>query len=86
MAERTNAEHGLIDGITSDLGGPRTVALRNAAKKARGHGYETGAADEFNVSGERLPLGQAGESDPWVLRARDPNDLARGYFWEPLLP
>ena len=32
-----------------------SVALRNAAKKARGHGYETGAADEFNVSGERFP-------------------------------
>ncbi len=32
-----------------------SVALRNAAKKARGHGYETGAADEFNVSGEPFP-------------------------------
>lgn len=27
MAERTNAAHGLIDGITADLGGPRTTAL-----------------------------------------------------------
>jgi transposase, IS5 family len=27
MAERINAEHGLIDGLTADLGGPRTSAL-----------------------------------------------------------
>jgi IS5 family transposase len=27
MAERTNADHGLIDGITAELGGPRTTAL-----------------------------------------------------------
>lgn len=27
MAERTNAERGLIDGMTADLGGPRTGAL-----------------------------------------------------------
>jgi len=29
MAERTNAEPGLIDGITAGLGGPRTSALLN---------------------------------------------------------
>lgn len=27
MAERTNADQGLIDGMTADLGGPRTAAL-----------------------------------------------------------
>jgi IS5 family transposase len=27
MAERKNAEHGLIDGMTAELGGPRTSAL-----------------------------------------------------------
>lgn len=27
MAERTNVEPGLIDGMTADLGGPRTIAL-----------------------------------------------------------
>ena len=32
-----------------------SVALRNSAKKARGHGYQTGAADEFNVSHESFP-------------------------------
>ncbi len=27
MAERTNADPGLIDGMTAELGGPRTAAL-----------------------------------------------------------
>ncbi|MCC6284282.1 MAG: hypothetical protein IT439_03105 [Phycisphaerales bacterium] len=27
MAERINAAHGLIEGITAELGGPRTTAL-----------------------------------------------------------
>jgi len=31
-----------------------------------------------------ISLGAAGASDRWVLRARDPSDLSRGYFWEPL--
>jgi transposase, IS5 family len=34
MAERTNAAHGLIDGITADLGGPRTGALLDRLDKA----------------------------------------------------
>jgi hypothetical protein len=33
-----------------------------------------------------VSLGQYGSSSRWVLRARDPNDLSRGYLWEPLLP
>lgn len=34
MAERTNAEQGLIDGMTADLGGPRTAALLSRLDKA----------------------------------------------------
>lgn len=34
MAERTNAAPGLIDGITADLGGPRTGALLDRLDKA----------------------------------------------------
>jgi hypothetical protein len=31
-----------------------------------------------------ISLGQGGASDRWVLQARDPQDLTRGYFWEAL--
>jgi transposase, IS5 family len=34
MAERTNAEHGLIDGMTADLGGPRTATLLSKLDQA----------------------------------------------------
>lgn len=34
MAERTNADQGLIDGLTADLGGPRTAALLSRLDKA----------------------------------------------------
>lgn len=34
MAERTNADHGFIDGMTADLGGPRTAALLSRLEKA----------------------------------------------------
>lgn len=34
MAERINADHGLIDGMTADLGGPRTAALLSRLDKA----------------------------------------------------
>jgi transposase, IS5 family len=34
MAERTNADQGLIDGMTADLGGPRTAALLSRLDKA----------------------------------------------------
>jgi IS5 family transposase len=34
MAERRNAEHGLIDGWTADLGGPRTTALLTRLDRA----------------------------------------------------
>lgn len=34
MAERTNADYGLIDGMTADLGGPRTSALLKRLDKA----------------------------------------------------
>jgi len=34
MAERTNAARGLIDGITADLGGPRTTALLTRLERA----------------------------------------------------
>lgn len=34
MAERTNADPGLIDGMTADLGGPRTAALLDRLDRA----------------------------------------------------
>lgn len=34
MSERINADHGLIDGMTADLGGPRTAALLDRLDKA----------------------------------------------------
>ena len=34
MAERTNADHGLVDAWTADLGGPRTAALLDRLDKA----------------------------------------------------
>jgi transposase, IS5 family len=34
MAERTNAEHGLVDAWTANLGGPRTAALLDKLDKA----------------------------------------------------
>ena len=34
MAERTNADRGLIDGMTADLGGPRTAALLGRLDRA----------------------------------------------------
>jgi IS5 family transposase len=34
MAERTNADHGLVDGMTADLGGPRTTVLLSKLDKA----------------------------------------------------
>lgn len=34
MAERINADHGLIDGMTADLGGPRTSALLTRLDRA----------------------------------------------------
>jgi transposase, IS5 family len=34
MAERTNAEQGLIDGMTADLGGPRTAVLLSRLDRA----------------------------------------------------
>ncbi len=34
MAERTNAEMGLVDGMTAELGGPRTAALLSRLEKA----------------------------------------------------
>ncbi len=34
MAERTNAVSGLIDGMTADLGGPRTTAVLARLERA----------------------------------------------------